>query len=109
MADWTLGRGVGPCDRYARDGEGENGVPPPWMTDDPVFSFNQSLPAISNIHEATFNYLCDSQQDGPGNTPGILAIPDGRRFYVREQTGWLSCDRIGVPYNRRACSTMFSA
>ncbi|MBK6683297.1 MAG: DUF2330 domain-containing protein [Deltaproteobacteria bacterium] len=71
------------------------------MTKDPVFSFNSQLPPVSNIHEATFSYLCDGAQNGPGDTRGILALPDGRRFFLNNQAAWNQRDRAGVPYSRR--------
>lgn len=74
---------------------------PEEMTRDPVFSFNTQLPAVSNVHEATFTYLCDGTQNGPGDTRGILALPDGRRFYLQNQAAWNQRNRAGVPYSRR--------
>lgn len=74
---------------------------PDEMTKDPVFSFNPSLPDVDNVHEATFTYLCDAAQDGSDNTPGILELPDGRRFYLENEAAWDTKNRSTVPYSRR--------
>lgn len=71
------------------------------MTLDPVFDYNKTLPDVSNVHEATLTYLCDYFQDGPANTPGILKLPDGREFYVKNQTSWAQRNTTGVPYSTR--------
>jgi MYXO-CTERM domain-containing protein len=72
---------------------------PDEMTKDPVFSFNADLPDVSNIHEATFTYICSFFQDGPSNTPAILRLPDNREFYVKNQAEWTNRDTTGVPYS----------
>ena len=68
---------------------------PEEMTRDPVFSFNPSLPDVSNVHEATFTFDCEDA------SRGILGLPDGRRFFVTNQNEWVSRDRGDVPFSRR--------
>lgn len=72
---------------------------PEEMTKDPVFSFNPSLPDVDNEHNADFTVLCDGSGNVDGS--GILSLPDGRRFFVNDQSAWSSRDRSGVPYSRR--------
>lgn len=74
---------------------------PEEMTRDPVFSWNPDLPDVSNEHEATFEYVCDDNQNGPNDTPGILELADGRRFYVANQAGWANPTQSEAPYSRR--------
>ncbi|MEM7676373.1 MAG: MYXO-CTERM sorting domain-containing protein, partial [Myxococcota bacterium] len=68
---------------------------PDEMTADPVFSFNPDLPDVSNIHEATFVFDCEDA------SRGVLNLPDGRRFVVRDPSNWVERPRVGVPYSRR--------
>lgn len=72
---------------------------PEEMTKDPTFSFNPSLPDVDNEHVATFTQLCDGS-GGPDGS-GILQIPDGRRFFIRDQQQWSDRNLEGVPYSRR--------
>lgn len=74
---------------------------PEEMTKDPVFSFNPELPDVSNVHEATYTYLCGSGSEDPLRTPGVLALPDGRKFYLENETQWATRNRNNVPYSRR--------
>jgi hypothetical protein len=71
------------------------------MNLDPVFSFNKDLPDVSNIHEATFTYICGYFQDGPSNTPAVLKLPDGREFYVTNQTSYEARNISSVPFSSR--------
>ena len=70
------------------------------MTADPVFSFNPDLPDINNTHEATFAVLCNAEPVN-GQLPGVLELPDGRRFYVTDQAEWAARERVGVPFSSR--------
>lgn len=72
---------------------------PDEMTKDPVFSFNPSLPDVDNEHSATFTQLCDGSGTPDGS--GILELPDGRRFFVRDPSAWSARELAGVPYSRR--------
>lgn len=75
---------------------------PDEMTRDPVFSFNATLPDIDNEHVANFTFLCDAVQSGPNNTPGILTLPDGRRFYLESVAMWSEkLATTSTPYSRR--------
>jgi MYXO-CTERM domain-containing protein len=74
---------------------------PEEMTRDPVFSFNPELPDVSNVHEATLTYLCTGDEAQQSNTPGVLQLPDGRRFYVSTQEAWTQKDRAQIPYSSR--------
>jgi hypothetical protein len=74
---------------------------PEEMTRDPVFSFNPDLEDVSNIHEASFEYLCTAGDDQQATTPGVLTLPDGRRFYVSGQAEWQGRARAGVPFSTR--------
>lgn len=75
---------------------------PEEMTKDPVFSFNPTLPDVSNVHEATLTFLCSFFQDGPANTPAILKLPgDGREIYLENQAAWANRDLTGIPASRR--------
>src|SRR5258708_21789289 len=69
---------------------------------DPVFSFNPDLKDVSQVHEATFTYICDFFQDGPNNTAGVLKLPyDGREFYVKNQADWEGRDISKVPFSQK--------
>ena len=68
---------------------------PEEMTEDPVFSFNPDLPDVSNIHEATLETDCDDTDRS------ILTLPDGRRFFVRDQSAWIERTGPEVPFSRR--------
>lgn len=74
---------------------------PEEMTRDPVFSFNPSLPEVSNEHSADFEYICDENQDGLNNTPGLLRLADGRRFYVAQPSAWANEPISEAPYSKR--------
>lgn len=74
---------------------------PEEMTRDPVFSFNPDLPDVSQEHQATFTYQCGGFQDGPGNTPGVLELADGRRIYVMQPDTYSGRAPERAPYSRR--------
>ena len=74
---------------------------PEEMTRDPVFSFNPDLPDVSNEHEATFEYRCEPEQDGPDRTPGVLTLTDGRRIYVPNPSRYGEAQVSELPYSRR--------
>ncbi len=65
------------------------------MTRDPVFSFNPSLPDVSNIHTAIFETDCGVAGRG------VLTLPDGRRFSVDDPTTWVDRSGAAVPFSRR--------
>lgn len=71
---------------------------PEEMTKDPVFSFNPSLPPVDNEHVATLRQLCSSEQP---TGESILALPDGREFFIRSGSDWINRNRDGVPFSRR--------
>ena len=65
------------------------------MTRDPEFSFNPTLPDVSNVHRANFTFDCDNP------SRGVLELPDGRQFYIEDQNEWANRDRPNIPYSRR--------
>lgn len=66
------------------------------MTEDPVFAFNPDLPAVDRVRQADFTLVCDS--DGRVTGMGWLELPDGRRFYTRNDL-WSERGVDDVPFS----------
>ena len=49
------------------------------MTVDPVFTFNNELGDVSNVHRATGLLLCDDMNAGGSNVPVTITLSDGRQ------------------------------
>ena len=82
-------------DRFSKMTRMYTTLSPEEMTKDPVFSFNESLPDVSNEHVANFVFDCEDA------SRGILTLPDGRRFFVNQPSDWIARDRTDIPYSRR--------
>jgi hypothetical protein len=57
------------------------------MNKDPAFSFNASLPAVSNVHEASLTYYCGAGSADRATTPALLITEQGWSRYFESGTG----------------------
>jgi uncharacterized protein (TIGR03382 family) len=66
------------------------------MTEDPVFAFNPDLPDVARRRVADFTQVCNGQGELDGF--GWLQLPDGRRFYTRDDR-WRDRPGPDVPFS----------
>jgi len=57
------------------------------MNKDPAFSFNQDLPNVSNVHEASLTYYCGAGSADRATTPALLLTEQGWTRYFATGTG----------------------
>jgi hypothetical protein len=57
------------------------------MNKDPAFSFNATLPNVSNVHEATLTYYCGAGSADRASTPALLLTEQGWSRYFSTGTG----------------------
>ncbi len=57
------------------------------MNKDPAFSFNATLPAVSNVHEASLTYYCGAGSADRTTTPALLITEQGWSRYFESGTG----------------------
>ena len=57
------------------------------MNKDPAFSFNASLPNVSNVHEASLTYYCGAGSADRSTTPALLVTEQGWSRYFENGTG----------------------
>ena len=72
------------------------------MNKDPVFSFNATLPDVSNVHEATLTYYCGAGSADRATTPALLLTEQGWSRYFSTGTGQtvLPAPPIGLAVRR---------
>jgi hypothetical protein len=57
------------------------------MNKDPAFSFNATLPNVSNVHEASLTYYCGAGSADRATTPALLVTEQGWTRYFASGTG----------------------
>ena len=72
------------------------------MNKDPAFSFNATLPNVSNVHEATLTYYCGAGSADRATTPALLLTEQGWSRYFSTGTGQtlLPAPPIGLAVRR---------
>jgi hypothetical protein len=67
-------------------------ISPEEMNDDALFIVNRDLPEVPLQHTAIFQTMCGNMQFMACNAPVLLALPDGRKVWVRTGSTATTCN-----------------